>query len=232
MFILVANKFHTHCCLYSVHTRVNLEYDILTVYCDMSNKNTFIKYFISFLKAEKRWNTEQITVSTGCSLNHESFSYNEIKCSSNERLFSLEKHFFVLFSRKLTRDTLFREIQILEILGLISTVLCREMKKLSFLMKETIYSRYVRNLDDFLKSHKIMQFQALFTVVLFFSFFSKKTLLKNFSYRKNRMAETISLVEVSGTVCFFFFIIQQQWKKINIHIGTCPIFCHWQKYCM
>ena len=99
-------------------------------------------------------------------------------------------------------------------------------------MKETIYSRYVRNLDDFLKSHKIMQFQALFTVVLFFSFFSKKTLLKNFSYRKNRMAETISLVEVSGTVCFFFFIIQQQWKNINIHIGTCPIFCHWLKYCM
>ena len=52
--------------------------------------------------------------STGYSLNLESFfPHNKFNCFSSER--------------KLSRDTLFMDIQILEILGLIPAVLCREM---------------------------------------------------------------------------------------------------------
>ena len=45
-----------------MHSSVNLEGDGLTADCDMSNKNTFSKYFVRFLKEEKHWNTEQISV--------------------------------------------------------------------------------------------------------------------------------------------------------------------------
>ena len=48
MFILVANKLYTRCVLYSLHA--NLEDDGITVDCDMSNKNTFSKYFIGSIK--------------------------------------------------------------------------------------------------------------------------------------------------------------------------------------
>ena len=62
VFILVANKLYTHYCLYSVPTSISLENDGLTADCGMSNKSTFSKYFMSFLKEEKHWNTEQILI--------------------------------------------------------------------------------------------------------------------------------------------------------------------------
>ena len=85
-------------------------------------------------------------------------------------------------------------------------------------MKEAIYCRYLRTLDGLLKSHKIIQFKALFTMVLFSSLFSKKYLLwKKFHAERNIFTETISVVQC----CFSLF---NSSEKNILCLGNCPHF--------
>ena len=99
MFILVANKLFSRCVLYTLHA--NLEDDGLIADCDMSNKNTFSKYFIGsikyFYRKKNTGTLNRFLLNIGYALNCEKFSYNKLKCSSRESLFSLEKRFFILF---------------------------------------------------------------------------------------------------------------------------------------
>ena len=96
MFIFVANKLYTRCVLYSLHA--NLEDDGLTADCDMSNKNTFRKYFVGnikyFYRKKNTGTLNRFLLNTGYSLNRKSFSYSKLKCSSVETLFSPEKTVF------------------------------------------------------------------------------------------------------------------------------------------
>ena len=82
MFIFVANKLYTRCVLYSLHA--NLEDDGLTANCDMSNKNTFRKYFVGnikyFYRKKNTGTLNRFLLNTGYSLNRKSVSYSKLKC--------------------------------------------------------------------------------------------------------------------------------------------------------
>ena len=99
MFIFVANTLYTRCVLYSLHA--NLEDDGLTADCDMSNKNTFSKYFIGNIKYfYRRKNTgtlNRFLLNTGYSLNRKVFLIANLSVPLLKVYFLSKKQFFILF---------------------------------------------------------------------------------------------------------------------------------------
>ena len=83
------------------------------------------------------------------------------------------------------------------------------------------YSWYLRNLDDLLKSHKIMQFKALFTMVYLPHFSVKSNFYEKIFIQKEWQKQFHWQRNIGYSIVFPYSVTV---KIFFIYIGTCPIF--------